>query len=97
MTIGIYDIGDVVRIGCTFTVSGATTDPTTVTLSVKAPSGTVTSYTYAAGTVIKSGTGAYHKDLTVTETGTWYYSFVGTGAVATAVEGTFIVKTKKTI
>jgi len=97
MAINIYDIGDTVRMSVAFAVSGVATDPTTVTLSVKPPSGTVTSYTYAAGTVTKSGTGAYYKDVTVSETGTWYYNFVGTGTVATAVESTFIVKTKKTL
>ena len=43
-----YINGDTIRLSATFTVDGAATDPTTVTLRVKAPSGTVAAYTYAA-------------------------------------------------
>lgn len=97
MTINVYDVGDVVRVTCTFAVSSVATDPTTVTLSVKAPSGTVTSYTYAGGTVSKSGTGVYYKDLTINASGTWTYRWVGTGTAATAEENQFLVRNQKVV
>ena len=42
-----YEIGDQPRITCTFTnLAGTVMDPTTVTCTVKTPSGTSTTYTY---------------------------------------------------
>ena len=37
MSTTLYDIGDVARLTCTFTVGGVNTDPTTVTLEVLSP------------------------------------------------------------
>jgi len=92
VTAPAYDIGDVVRFTGTFTnVSGTVTDPTTVTLSIKSPSA-ITSYTYAGGAVTKSGTGVYYKDVSLDAQGTWYWRWVGTGAVATAAEGFVVVR-----
>lgn len=95
MTINVFDVGDVVRVQSAFTVSGTATDPTTVTLSVKEPDGTVTSYTYAAAEITKSTTGVYYKDISIDASGTWSYRWVGTGAVATAEEGQFLVRNQK--
>lgn len=97
MTINVYDVGDVVRVTITFAVNGTATDPTTVTLSVKEPDGTVTSYSYAGGTVQKSTTGVYYKDLTIDASGTWTYRWVGTGTAATAEENQFLVRTQKVV
>lgn len=82
-----FDIGDVVRISVSFAVSGVYTDPTTVTLKVKDPSGTVDTYTYALSQVTKSATGVYYKDLTIDEAGTWRYEWTGTGSCAAVEEG----------
>jgi len=90
--INTYDIGDTIRLRATFTISGAATDPTTITLKVKNNSGTTSTYTYAGGTVSKTSTGIYYKDISLTNDGVWYYRFEGTGAVAAASEGQFIVR-----
>ena len=92
-----YDIGDVVRLTGTFTVSGSATDPTTITLKVKPGGGTLLSYTYAAGEITKSTTGVYYKDIPITAAGVWYYNWTSTGAVATAEEGFFFVREKQTV
>ena len=81
-----YDIGDTIRLTATFTVSDAVTDPTTITLKVKDPVGTITSYTYAAGTVTKASTGVYTKDIALTLSGPYFYRWEGTGTVPTADE-----------
>ena len=88
-----YDIGDLVRVTGTFTVADVATDPTTVTLRVLAPGGTVTAYTLALSEVTKSGTGVYYKDITITAAGIWYYRWLGTGTVVSAGESEFYVRT----
>lgn len=88
-----YNIGDLLRLRATFTdISGAVADPTTVTLKVKAPSGTVTTYTYP-GTVSRLSTGIYYYDFPVTASGTHYYNWAGSGAYTAADEASFVVVT----
>lgn len=87
-----YEIGDTIRLTGTFTVSSVNTDPTTVTLKVQDPSGNEDTFTYALGTVSKSATGIYYKDVSLDEKGTWHYRWVGTGAVASADEGYVFVR-----
>ena len=90
--VNTYDKGDTIRLRATFVVSGVNTDPTTVTLKVKSSSGNITTYTYAGGAIIKSATGIYYKDVSITDDGIWYYRFEGTGTVATAGESQFRVR-----
>lgn len=87
-----YDVGDIARVTCTFTnESGVNTDPTTVTLEVKTPTGVITSYTWAGGTVTRSAAGVFYKDISITMSGEWFYRFEGTGAVESASEANFYV------
>jgi hypothetical protein len=80
-----YQRDDLVRLTCTFTnLATAPTDPTTVTISVLNPSGTITAYTYAAGEIIKSATGIFYYDLALTTVGLWKYRWKGTGTVIAA-------------
>ena len=92
MAVNVYDKGDAVRVQCTFTVSSAPTDPTTVTLKVKDSDGTISTYTYAMGQITKSATGIYYKDIIVANDGLWYYRFEGTGACQAAGETQFRVR-----
>ena len=93
-----YDVGDLVRVDSAFKdILGAAADPTTVTLKVLPPGGTVLTYTYALAEVTKSGTGAYYKDIPVTTAGTWYYRWLGTGAVVSAGEEYFHVRTPQAV
>jgi len=86
-----YLEGATVRVQATFAVGGSNTDPTTVTLKVKDPSGNIDSYTYALGQVTKGATGVYYKDVQPDETGTWIYRWIGTGAAAGVAETAFKV------
>lgn len=87
-----YDKGDLVRVSAAFNILGVATDPTTITLKVKNPAGTVSTYTFALGQVTRSGTGAYYKDVSVDSVGLWFYRWEGTGAVVSAGEGYFDAK-----
>jgi len=63
-------------------------DPTTVTLSILNPDGTTRSYSWAGGTVTRVSQGVF--TVTVNdEPGTYYYHWLGTGAVATAQDGSY--------
>jgi hypothetical protein len=90
-----YDIGDVVRLTGTFSVSGTNTDPTTVTLRVMDPTGNKDVYTYALAQVTKSATGIFYKDVTLDESGHWWYRYEGTGAAAAVLEEWFEVRERK--
>jgi len=88
-----YDVGDAVRITNTFTnLAGTATDPTTITVKVKTPANIETTYVYLTdAAVVRTSTGVYYIDVSLTEAGVWAYRFVGTGTVKAAKEGTFIV------
>lgn len=77
-----YTKGQTVRMTGTFKVGGVATDPTTVSLTVETPAGTQTTYTYALGTVTKSATGIYYKDVALSVAGEWCYGWTGTGTAA---------------
>ena len=77
-----YDQGDKPRITGTFTVtaSGAAIDPGALTVKVRTPSGVTTTYTYAVdAAVVRTGTGVYYVDISLTEPGEWRVRFEATG------------------
>lgn len=88
----IYDVGDKIRLSCTFTSGITPTDPTTVTCKVKEPDGTITSGTLAGGQVIKDDTGDYHYDHTIDQGGRHWYRWEGTGTVVAAAEADFYAR-----
>lgn len=90
MAINNYTLGNVVRLSAAFTVSGNATDPTAVTLKVRSPGGTISTYTYAAD-ISKSSTGNYYKDVTPGSEGRWYYQWTGTGTCPAVEEGVFVI------
>lgn len=81
-----YDIGDTIRTSASFTVNGVATDPTTVAVSIKSPSGVTTTYTWAASQVTRNSAGNFQFDFLVTEAGRWFARWVGTGAAAATRE-----------
>ena len=89
-----YDVGDTRRLTATFTnLAGAATDPTGVTFSIKKPDGSSTNYIYGTdGQLVKSGTGIYYVDFSITLPGRHSYRFAGTGTVATAENGEFYAR-----
>ena len=81
----MFTKGDVVRIIATFTDSqGNLTDPTSVTATVRAPNGTVTT-----PTATKVSTGVYRADVATNASGPWLYRFESTGSAQAAAEGEF--------
>lgn len=88
MALVACDIGDLVELSAAFTnLAGDPTDPTAVTLSIKAADGTVTTPTPTHG-----ATGAYTYLLPITASGVLSYRFAGTGAVVAAEEAKVFVR-----
>jgi hypothetical protein len=83
---------ELARLSNTFTVAGTPTDPTTVSLAITTPSGVLTTYTLAGGTVTQDSTGVFHKDVTCSEAGEWQYQWTGTGTASDTTVGTFTVQ-----
>jgi len=86
-----------IKTSSVFAVSGAAADPTVVTVTVRLPAGTVTTYTYGVdGAVKKAGTGNYYMDITIGTTtadeGKYCYAWRGTGTVIAADECQFEAK-----
>ena len=92
MATNVYDIGDKVRLSVTFTVDGVAADPTDVACKYQDPSGNEVEKTFLAGDVTRSGTGIYYYDVTIDESGTWFYRFEATGNVVGAGENHFRIR-----
>lgn len=90
----IYDIGDKVRVTASFTnLDGDAADPTTVTVKVQPPGGTITSYVHGTDDEVeKDATGVYHIDLSTDRPGRWRYRWETTGLVEAAEDGHFDVR-----
>lgn len=78
-----YFISQKVRLWANFTQDGDLNDPTEVTIMHRDPSGNEASEVYngGAGNVVKSSTGQYYLDLTLDESGDWYWRVKTTGVV----------------
>lgn len=89
-----YDVGDQVRCSVTFTnSSGDPVDPTTVLFKYKINRGSTVTLTYGIdAAVVKTDTGDYYVDVTITQEGTWSYRFEGSGNVTAAAEGSFLAR-----
>ena len=95
-----YLIGQEVRIGnhatdpatgqptsfLPFTTGGIAVDPTTVTLTVKAPDRAITT-----PPVTREATGRYYADVTLDQPGRWSWRLEGDGAVQAPAEGVIVV------
>lgn len=95
MSMNRYQKGDNVRCLATFTnvSTGAVADPSTVTFSVRSPSGVITTYTYGTDAeVVKSSTGVYYVMVDANEVGIWHYRFASTGTGKAADEEKFEVE-----
>lgn len=88
----VYDIGDQPRATVTFTdLDGTTTDPSTVTCTVRKPDGTITEPVAASA----EPDGTWYADIPVDQAGTWRIRFEGTGALIAAVESRFQVRDRE--
>lgn len=74
--------------------SGDDTDPATVAIDVRSPSGIETTYTYLTDDEVqKESAGDYTADITPDEPGRWTYRWKTTGTGTTLREiGTFLVQ-----
>ncbi len=78
-----YYVGDNIKLTATFKdPDGTLTDPTTVTLETKDPSGNKTTYTYSLGEITRSSVGVFTKTFAIDEAGLWLYEWQGTGTLA---------------
>jgi len=90
-------LGTLVRLTAEFRVpaadDGTPTDPTTLTLQIRVPAGSLTSYTYLSGdgVIVKDATGFYHADYVPAATGRYRWRWAGVGAAHVAGEGGFVV------
>lgn len=88
-----HDVGDVVRVEAEFDLVGVPTDPTTVTIKVRHPSGAIDTDVFGepGSAVVRDSAGRFHYDIAVDEPGVWHYRWIGTGAAAAAHENRIVV------
>jgi hypothetical protein len=87
-----FSVGDEVRLAIAVAdLAGDAADPTEITLQVRDPSSTTTTYSYGAAEVTKSATGSYYYDLAVSSPGVYAFRWACTGAYVAAEAGSFSV------
>ena len=91
-----YDIGDLVTLTGTFTdapTNGTVHDPTTVSVTIREPDGTATTYVYGTDAeVTKASTGVYNCDWSIDQSGQHFYRWFATGTGQASEESSFLVK-----
>ncbi len=94
MTTPAYDVGDLRRFQVSFTdVDDAPVDPTSVTVRLREPDGTLMSFVYGTDPeVVRTALGAYEIDLALTQAGRHVLRWEGTGAGQAAEETEFHVR-----
>jgi hypothetical protein len=78
MPLPSFELGQLMHLTSTFKVSGVLTDPTTVTYTLRDPTGAITN-----PAAVHDSTGQYHYDQLATLAGTWWFTSVSTGTCAT--------------
>lgn len=88
-----YVEGATVELPITFTVTatGALADPATITLKLRAPDGTIATYTYPSAEIVRDSVGTYRGIVVPNDDGEWLYEWVSTGAGAGVANGSFTV------
>jgi hypothetical protein len=91
-----FPLGDTAVIGddtgFTFSVDGALTDPTAVTIIITSPSAITSTYSWPSpATITRISTGTFRLAVTVNEVGVWSYVITGTGAAEGVQSGSFDV------
>lgn len=94
MVRAVHDIGDSRRLRADFTdINGNATDPTTVTLTIREPDGTLVTKTDAE--LSNPQVGQWTFDYTITKPGRHIVRWEGTGALVTAEEAEFYARRKE--
>lgn len=106
MPITSYDYGDRVRLGnhssntsttAITDVAGDAVDPTDLTMVVRKPDGTSTTYTYnGTPPLSKETVGRYYADVTLDAEGLWAYTLAWTGTAVGAESGALHVRKRVT-
>ena len=87
-----YHIQSRVKLTGAFTnASGTPTDPSSVTLKVRRPDGSVTTVTGVGGGLANPIVGTWTYDITLDQEGKWYYRYEGTAGLIAAGEASFTV------
>lgn len=77
-----YGLNQVVEVTAVVTVNATKTDPTGITLHVRAPDATENSFTYTGGQLTRDGVGEFHYDIPADQVGVWAYQWETTGTAA---------------
>ena len=88
-------VNDTVRLAINWqNEDGDDLDPATdVTLLVRSPSATTTTYTYSDTDITRENAGDYYIEITPDESGRWFYRWVASGiGTSKAVEGSFMIQ-----
>lgn len=89
-----YEIDTTIELQGVFVnaLTGVFADPTTITLYIIDPTGTITTQTWPGGGIIRDSLGHFHYILTPAKSGNWQYKWRGFGtAQATSPDTTFTV------
>jgi len=94
-----FVVGAVARISVAIKdISGAAADPGALRLKVKAPSGTVTTYTYGGGAeIVRDAAGSYRADVPLPTSGAWWWRWESDAPNPGAFEGGLVVLKSKVI
>jgi hypothetical protein len=93
-----YNPGAMARLVATIVSTDGVTpaDASVIDIFVKDSQGTVTTYRFPGGSVIRVGTGAYAHDhqipYSANAVGSWFYGYLATGGAQAAEEWSFIVE-----
>ena len=81
-----YDVGDLVRVVASYVGTDGVTpaNPSMVTVQVMNPLGSVATARFGVSSVVQVGSAAYAHDFTITNPGSWFYRWEGTGNVQAA-------------
>lgn len=85
----VFANGEVIRARVTYRDpdSGSLVDPATVSVTIRPPSGTLTTYDYGQDAELsKVSTGVYQVSIALTEVGTYKWKWVGLGTQKGAVD-----------
>ena len=99
VTVDAYDYGDLPQFQATFVGTDGITprDPSTIDFLLANAVGSVATYRFgeAGASIVRSGTGAYFTDRTISGSGGyghWYYRWIATGGVQAAHEHQLLVR-----
>lgn len=81
-------VGDTIEIDVTIKIrdTGVLTDPTTLSIRVTSPVGSVVTYAYPSANVVKLSTGKYRATVDCTAVGRWHFTWLSPGPTAKGSE-----------